>query len=66
MCRSEEFETQLGGVPAMELPAFVAAYALPRQAWEEIDDRIERLRAGDFSGCTPLKDLDDASGPGAP
>ncbi|MFI5621796.1 hypothetical protein [Streptomyces sp. NPDC051567] len=60
--RLAEFEEQLGSVPALELPAFVAAYALPRQAWDEIDASIERLRAGDFSGCTALEDLDNAGG----
>ncbi|QDY80654.1 hypothetical protein [Streptomyces qinzhouensis] len=61
-----EFERELGGTPALELPAFLAAYALPRKAWDEIDATIERLRAGDFSGCTPLEDLDDAvAGPEA-
>ncbi|MFJ1751145.1 hypothetical protein ACIOJD_33695 [Streptomyces sp. NPDC088116] len=55
--RLAEFEAQLGSTPAMELPAVLAAYALPQQAWDETDATIERLRAGDFSGCTPLDDL---------
>ncbi|MFE7129522.1 hypothetical protein ACFVIM_01535 [Streptomyces sp. NPDC057638] len=64
--RLAEFERELGGTPALELPAFLAAYALPQRAWDEIDVTIERLRAGDFSGCTPLEDLDDAvAGPEA-
>ncbi|MCM2394313.1 hypothetical protein [Streptomyces albipurpureus] len=42
-------------------PLSWAAYALPRQAWDEIDASIERQRAGDFTGCTPMADLDDAS-----
>jgi hypothetical protein len=43
---------ELGGTPALELPAFLAAYALPRKAWDEIDATIERLCAGDFTGLS--------------
>ncbi|MCS0636452.1 hypothetical protein NX801_12420 [Streptomyces sp. LP05-1] len=60
--RLAEFEAELPRTPAPELPALVAAYALPRRAWDAIDARIERLRAGDFSGCAPLEELDGSGG----
>ncbi|MEO3978027.1 hypothetical protein [Streptomyces sp. CAU 1734] len=41
--RLAEFEAQLGSTPALERAALVAAYALPRQAWDEIDASIERV-----------------------
>ncbi|MEU5977685.1 hypothetical protein [Streptomyces sp. NPDC047315] len=65
--RLAQFEREQGGSPALELPAFLAAYVLPQQVWGEIEAAIERLRAGDFSGCTSLEDLNDAvAGPEAP
>ncbi|MGW6744867.1 hypothetical protein ACWGDX_29720 [Streptomyces sp. NPDC055025] len=51
------FEAEIGRTPASELPRTLAAWALPPEAWAEIDAQFDRLAAGDFSGCTPMEDL---------
>ncbi|MFI1869509.1 hypothetical protein [Streptomyces jumonjinensis] len=32
-------------------------WALSPGAWAEIDAEMDRLAAGDLSGCTPMEDL---------
>ncbi|MFJ4769941.1 hypothetical protein ACIP88_12585 [Streptomyces uncialis] len=55
--RLAEFEAEIGRTPAARLAQTLAMWALPAGAWAEIDATMERLAAGDFSGCTPMEDL---------
>lgn len=55
--RLAEFEAEIGRTAASELPQTLAAWALPPEAWAEINAQMDRLAAGDFSGCTPMEDL---------
>ncbi|AXU16830.1 hypothetical protein [Streptomyces clavuligerus] len=55
--RLAEFEAEIGRTPAARLAQTLAMWALPVEAWAEIDAQMDRLAAGDFSGCTPMEDL---------
>ncbi|MFE2044715.1 hypothetical protein ACFXAZ_28110 [Streptomyces sp. NPDC059477] len=55
--RLAEFETEIGRTPAAQLARTLAMWALPAEAWAEIDAAMDRLADGDFSGCTPMEDL---------
>ena len=52
------FETEINSTPGPELPLRLAMWALRTVpgAVEEMDDQIERLRAGDYTGVTILED----------
>ncbi|MCS0639494.1 hypothetical protein NX801_28440 [Streptomyces sp. LP05-1] len=55
--RLVEFEAEIGRAPAARLAQTLAMWVLPAGAWAEIEASMERLAAGDFSGCTPLEEL---------
>ncbi|MFI5617616.1 hypothetical protein [Streptomyces sp. NPDC051567] len=55
--RAAAFEAEIRRTPAFRLARTPTAWALPPQAWAEIDADTERVAAGDLSGCTPMEDL---------
>ncbi|MCS0634987.1 hypothetical protein NX801_04800 [Streptomyces sp. LP05-1] len=54
------FDTEIGTTPGPDLPLRLAMWALRtvQGAIEEMDDQVDRLRAGDYSGVTILDDQD--------
>ncbi|MQS37718.1 hypothetical protein [Streptomyces katsurahamanus] len=55
--RLAEFEAEIGRTPAVQLAQTLVMWALPPDAWAEIDTEMDRLAAGDLSGWTPMEDL---------
>ncbi|MCM2388940.1 hypothetical protein [Streptomyces albipurpureus] len=56
--RLAEFEAEIGRTPAFQLAQTLATWALPAEAWSEINAEMDRLAAGDFAGCTLMEDLE--------
>ncbi|MEU6487751.1 hypothetical protein [Streptomyces sp. NPDC046887] len=54
------FDTEIGTTPGPDLPLRLAMWALRTVpgAIEEMDEQVDRLRAGDYSGVTVLDDHD--------
>ncbi|MFJ7422352.1 hypothetical protein ACIQXD_27680 [Streptomyces uncialis] len=52
------FDTEIGSTPGPDLPLRLAMWALRTVpgAVEEMDDQVDRLRSGDYSGVTVLDD----------
>lgn len=47
------FDAEIGRTPVESLLRTLAVWALPAEAWEQIDADVARLRAGDHSGFHP-------------
>jgi hypothetical protein len=47
------FDAEITRTPAQDLHRVLARWALPAEAEAEDLDVVARLKAGDFSGCTP-------------
>ncbi|OKH96443.1 hypothetical protein [Streptomyces uncialis] len=52
------FDAEIGSTPGPDLPLRLAMWALRTVpgAVEEMDDQVDRLRSGDYSGVTVLDD----------